>query len=231
MDEPVRRILVVDDEATYLRGLRAILTAKGYEVLTAQDGRSAIDLAARTGPDLILLDVRMPGLDGYATCRRIREFSTAPVIMLTALAETADKVKGLECGADDYVTKPFSPQELLARIVAVLRRAESAGSPEPEPSVRFGDLEINFAEQRVMVGADEVELTPTEYRLLCELARHAGQVLSSEHLLERVWGVGHEGEPRLVWRVIHDLRLKIERNPGAPHIETKAGSGYRLAND
>ncbi|CAG0946973.1 Transcriptional regulatory protein WalR [Anaerolineae bacterium] len=226
MNEKINRILVVDDEAIYIRGIRAILEAKGYDVLTAQDGQSGIDLAARENPDLILLDVKMPGLDGYTTCQRIREFSTAPVIMLTALAETKDKVKGLEQGADDYVTKPFSTQELLARVNAALRRTTTFGKPESKPALQVNDLQVNFAQQRVFVGEREVELTSTEYRLLCELVRNAGQVLSSEHLLEQVWGVGYEGETRLVWRVIHALRQKIDRDPQKPHIETRAGSGY-----
>jgi DNA-binding response OmpR family regulator len=232
MDTENISILVVDDEPKYVRGLHAILTASGCEVIAARDGRAAIDLAARERPDLILLDVRMPGLDGYEACRRIREFSTAPVIMLTARAETADKVKGLGVGADDYVTKPFSAEELLARVRAALRRVKRTGQTELQPTRQVGDLIVDFAQQRVFVGGKEVSLTVTEYRLLCELIRQAGHVLSPEYLLEKVWGVGYESEVRLVWRAIHRLREKIEPDPTNPrYVQTRAGSGYVLADE
>lgn len=224
------RILVVDDEPRYVRGIQANLEVKGYEVLIAYDGQSAVDLTAREQPDLILMDVRMPRLDGYEACRRLREFSTAPVIMLTAMAETADKVKGLQLGADDYITKPFGAEELIARVQAVLRRAAPAAAAQ---SVRrLGELSIDFARQQAYLGDREVKLTATEYRLLCEFMRQAGQVLSAEHLLERVWGLGSEGEDRLLWRAIHRLRQKIEPDPTNPqYLHTKPGGGYILAID
>ncbi len=227
------RILVVDDEPRYVRAIQVNLEASGYEVLTASDGRKTIELAASKELDLILLDVRMPGLNGYEACQRIREFSTVPIIMLTALADNADKVKGLDAGADDYVTKPFSADELLARVRAVLRRAELAESPEPRPSFQAGDLLVDFAQQRVFVRGSEVNLTPTEYRLLCELVKQAGRVLVPEYLLEKVWGVGYEGENRLLWQVVHRLRQKIERDPRDPqYIQTRPGTGYVfLASD
>ena len=226
------RVLVVDDEPKYVRGIQVILESKGYAVVTASNGQTAIDLAARENPDLVLLDVRMPGLSGHETCQRIREFSMVPVIMLTALAETADKVKGLEHGADDYVTKPFSTDELLARVGAVLRRVEASKKPEPVPVFLSGDLRVDFSRQRVFVGNQEVQLTHTEYRLLCELVKHVGQVLSPEYLLDKVWGLGYEGEDRLVWRALHRLRQKIERDPQNPHyIETRVGSGYVFTGD
>jgi DNA-binding response OmpR family regulator len=146
------RVLVVDDEPRYVWAIRANLEDVGYEVLTAGDGKRAVEVAASEEPDLVLLDVRMPEMDGYEVCRRIREFSTVPVIMLTALAEEADKVKGLDVGADDYVTKPFSAQELLARIRAALRRAEYVEGQRTEPVFRSGELEVDFAQQRVFVG-------------------------------------------------------------------------------
>jgi DNA-binding response OmpR family regulator len=232
MNPETNRILVVDDEPKYVRGIQVVLEAKGYTVLTAREGQTALALAAKENLQLILLDVRMPGIDGYETCRRIREFSTVPVIMLTALAETADKVKGLDSGADDYVTKPFSTEELLARVKAVLRRAEISDKPESLPTFQVGDLRVDLPQRCVFVGDVQVRLTSTEYRLLCELVRHAGQVLSSEYLLEAVWGVGYEGEDRLVWRSIHRLRQKIERDPQNPqYIETRPGNGYIFLKD
>ncbi len=224
------RILVADDEPRYLWAVRINLEARGYEVLTAGDGQEAVELAAREEPDLIILDIRMPNLDGYEACRRIREFSTVPVIMLTAMAEDGDKVKGLDIGADDYVTKPFSVEELLARTRAALRRAEFSSGQEMQPVFRAGVLQIDFARQRVFVREQEVGLTPTEYHLLCELARNAGRVLVPEYLLERVWGAGHEGEHQLVRQAIHRLRRKIEPDPKNPrYIQTRTGLGYVLA--
>ena len=228
----ISRILVVDDEPKYILGIQAILEASGYEVLTARDGQTAVNLAAHESPQLILLDVRMPGLDGYEACRRIREFSTVPVIMLTALAEVADKVKGLELGADDYITKPFSTAELIARVQAALRRPGVASSTEPQSVWQLGELLVDLAQQRVYVNEREITLTATEYRLLCELMRQAGHVLSLEHLLENVWGPGYEGEDRLVWREIHRLREKIEPDPHAPrYLQTRPGLGYILVAD
>lgn len=223
------RILVVDDEPRYVRAIQVNLEASGYEVLSARDGQTAIELAASAEPSLILLDVRMPGLDGYEVCRRIREFSTTPIVMLTALAESADKVRGLDIGADDYVTKPFSAEELLARVRAALRRVELVERRSASPIFQMGDLQVDFSKQRVFVGDQEVSLTPTEYRLLCELARQAGQVLVPEYLLEKVWGSESEADSHLVWQAIHRLRRKIERDPQNPqYIQTRPGIGYVL---
>jgi DNA-binding response OmpR family regulator len=223
-------ILVVDDEPRYIRAIQINLEASGYEVITARDGQTAIELAASEEPDLILLDIRMVGLDGYEVCRRIREFSVVPIIMLTALAEDADKVAGLDVGADDYVTKPFSADELLARVRAVLRRVELSERQDPSSTFQAGDLLVDLAQQRVFVRSQEVNLTPTEYRLLCELVRQAGRVLVPEYLLEKVWGMGYEGENRLLWQAVHRLRRKIERDPRNPqHIQTRPGIGYVFA--
>jgi DNA-binding response OmpR family regulator len=230
MNKDKARILVVDDEPRYVRAIQVNLQASGYEVLAARDGQTAIDLAASEAPDLILLDIRMPGLDGYEVCRRIREFSAVPIIMLTALAEDADKVKGLDTGADDYVTKPFSADELLARVRAALRRVELSERQEPHPTFQAGDLLVDFARQRVFVHGQEVNLTPTEYRLLYELVKQAGRVLVPEYLLEKVWGIGYEGENRLLWQAIHRLRRKIEPDPQNPqYIQTRPGIGYVFA--
>jgi DNA-binding response OmpR family regulator len=223
-------ILVVDDEPRYIRAIQINLEASGYEVINARDGQTAIELAASEKPDLILLDIRMVGLDGYEVCRRIREFSAVPIIMLTALAEDADKVAGLDVGADDYVTKPFSADELLARVRAVLRRVELSEQQHPSSTFQAGDLLVDLAQQRVFVRSQEVNLTPTEYRLLCELVRQAGRVLVPEYLLEKVWGMGYEGENRLLWQAVHRLRRKIERDPRNPqHIQTRPGIGYVFA--
>jgi two-component system KDP operon response regulator KdpE len=225
------RVLVVDDEPRYIQVAKVNLELRGYKVLAAHDGQTALSLVISQEPDLVLLDVRMPGLDGYQVCRRIREFSTVPIIMLTALAEDTDKVKGLDVGADDYVTKPFSIPELLARVRAVLRRVEVSERSGSQPSDVFegGGLRVELHQQRVYVDGQEVHLTPTEYRLLCELVRHAGRVLTLDYLLEKVWGIGYEGEEHLVRKVIYRLRQKIEPAPGAPqHILTKPGMGYLL---
>jgi two-component system KDP operon response regulator KdpE len=227
MDKSGVRILVVDDEPRYVRAIQVNLEASGYQVLTARDGQTALELAAREKPDLILLDIRMPGLDGYTACSRIREFSTAPIIMLSALADSPDKVKGLDTGADDYVTKPFSADELLARVRAALRRVELLERPELEPTFQADDLVVDFSQQRVFMSGQEIKLTSTEYRLLCELVKHAGRVLVPEYLLEKIWGGECVGDNRLLWQVIHRLRRKIEHDPQAPqYIQTRPGLGY-----
>lgn len=224
------RILVADDEPRYVRAIKFNLEASGYDVITAPDGETAVELAADHTPDLILLDVRMPRLDGFGACQRIREFSAVPIIMLTAMAEDADKVKGLDLGADDYVTKPFSAEELLARVRAALRRGRLSAQPDPSPAFQTGDLRIDYAQQRVSMAGQEVRLTPIEYRLLVELAQHAGRVLLPEYLLEKVWGTGYEGEVQLVWQAIHRLRQKLEPAPRAPrYIQNRPGIGYLLA--
>jgi DNA-binding response OmpR family regulator len=224
------RVLVVDDETRYLQVAKVNLELRGYQVLTASDGQMALSLVVSQEPDLVLLDVRMPGLDGYQVCQRIREFSKVPIIMLTAMAEDADKVRGLDVGADDYVTKPFSIPELLARVRAVLRRAQGSSDPMPAPILEAGDLRVDLGGRRAYVGDREIDLTPTEYGLLCELIRHAGRVLTPEYLLERVWGIGYEGEEHLVRKVIYRLRQKIEPIPGTPqYVLTRPGMGYLLA--
>jgi two-component system KDP operon response regulator KdpE len=227
MHKVKKRILVVDDEPKYIWAIQANLEDDGYETLTASDGQTALELAASESPDLILLDIRMPDLDGLEVCRRIREFSTVPIIMLTALAEEADKVKSLDVGADDYVTKPFSAQELLARVRSALRRVEFSEGQKSHPTFRTGDVLVDFVQQRVFVRDQEVNLTPTEYRLLCELVKQARRVLVSEYLLEKVWGLGYEGDDHLLRLAVHRLRRKIERDPRNPeYIETRPGIGY-----
>ncbi|MCP4538146.1 MAG: response regulator transcription factor [Chloroflexi bacterium] len=227
MNKGQTRILVVDDEHRYIRAVQINLTTRGYQVLAAQDGPTAIELVISEEPDLVILDIRMPGMDGYEVCRLIREFSNVPIIMLTAMAEDADKVKGLDMGADDYVTKPFSAKELVARVKAVLRRVEVSKQTDADPVFESGDLRVDFSQHRVFADDREVNLTPTEYRLLCELVQHTGRVLLPEYLLDQVWGTGYEGQHRLLRQAIHRLRRKIEPDPQSPqYIQTKSGVGY-----
>ena len=222
------RILIVDDEPKYASSLTAILKAGGYETLSASDGEMAVDAAEQHQPTLILLDVRMPKLDGYEACRQIREFSLAPIIMLTAMSQKADIVQGLEAGADDYLTKPFSADELLARVHAALRRA-GYSDPSEETPFQAGGLYVDYAGSRVFVDGEEIRLTRTEYSLLRELTRAAGRVVSTETILENVWGAGHEGECQLVQRVMNRLRMKIEPDKEEPRfILTRPGLGYMI---
>ncbi len=221
------RILVAEDEPRYVWAIRTNLEARNYEVLTASDGQQAVQLAADAQPDLVLLDIKMPVMNGYEVCRRIREFSTMPIIMITAMAEEADKVLGLDSGADDYVTKPFSVPELLARVRAALRRVEFTEGLPSDSSYEVGELRVDFGQQRVFVRGQEVALTPTEYRLLCELVKQPGRVLVPDYLTERVWGPEYEDGDRLIRQAIHRLRRKIEADPRHPeYVHTRPGLGY-----
>jgi two-component system KDP operon response regulator KdpE len=221
------RILVVDDERSYIRAVEINLEARGYQVLSAEDGQTAIDLVSSEAPDLVLLDLRMPGMDGFEVCRRIRDFTMVPVIMLTALAEDTDKVRGLDTGADDYITKPFSAEELVARVQAVLRRVRLSERRKPSSSFEAGGLQVDLTRRRVFVHGQEVHLTPTEYRLLHALIQQPGQVLVPRYLLEKVWGLGYADEHRLLRQAIHRLRHKIEDDPRNPqYIQNRPGHGY-----
>ena len=221
------RILVAEDEPRYIWAIQTNLEARGYEVLTASDGQQAVQLAADAQPDLVLLDIKMPILNGYEACRRIREFSTVPIIMITAMAEETNKVLGLDLGADDYVTKPFSVPELLARVRAALRRIEFAEGLPSDTSYVAGELRVNFGQQRVFVRGQEIELTRTEYRLLCELVKQPGRILMSNYLTERVWGPEYDEGDKLIRQAIHRLRRKIEADPRRPeYIRTRPGLGY-----
>ena len=227
------RILVVDDEPKMVRLVREILTAAGYEVLAACSGEQAIELVAKEQPDLVLLDILLSygSLDGYQTARRLREFTDVPVIMLTARARESDLLEGFEAGADDYITKPFSAKELLARLQAVLRRARVAAPLAGEALIECGDLHINLASRRVRVGEQEVHLTATEYSLLHELATHVDQVLLHEQLLTTVWGQEYRDDLDYLRSYIRYLRHKIEANPAEPKlILTVPGIGYMLVH-
>ena len=225
-------ILVVDDEARYVRWISLNLEGAGYRVLSAGDGASAIQQAAASSLDLILLDLGLPVLDGFTVCARIREFSDVPIIMLTARAEEQDKVRGLDSGADDYLVKPFGPPELLARVRAVLRRVPRGGAPAaPHAGARFqvGELEIDFSQHLVKLRGRPVDLSPTEYRLLAHLARHAGKVVVSDALLNAVWGPEYRDELQHVRLYVSRVRRKIEDDPEHPHyVLTRPGIGYML---
>ncbi len=221
-------VLVVDDERRYRELLEMNLVRRGYRVLQAANGLEALDQIEREVPDLVVLDLRLPDIDGYEVCRRIRESSSVPVIMLTARAEDHEKVRGLQAGADDYVTKPFSAEELLARVAAVLRRTE-ASRPAEAGTFDHGALHIDMARHLVTVSGREVDLTPTERALLLHLAANAGRVLVHEELLRRAWGPGYEGATELLHTAVRRLRRKIEDDPAAPeHVLTKRGLGYLI---
>lgn len=225
-----KRILIVDDEPRYLRLLEANLRTEGYEVATAQDGVQALDVFSAQPIDLVLLDVMMPRLDGFGVCQRLREFSNVPIVILTARGEEQDRVRGLDLGADDYLVKPFSATELLARVRAVLRRAHAP--TETTGQARFfahGDLKIDFARAEVWRGEEPVSLSATEYRLLLQFTHHVGKILTSEDLLTSVWGAEYKNDKEILWVSIARLRQKLEEDAHAPHhIVTRSGLGYLM---
>jgi DNA-binding response OmpR family regulator len=221
------RALVVDDEPPLVRLVRTYLEREGFEVAASGDGAEAVELARVLRPDVIVLDLMLPGLDGIEACRRIRAFSDAYIVMLTARAEELDKIVGLSTGADDYVTKPFSPGELVARIRAMLRRPRAAQGGDPPR--RFGDLLIDPAAREVTLAGTPVELTKLEFDLLEALSAQPRLVLSRSQLLERVWGTTWPGDEHLVEVHIANLRAKLGDVPGAArYIETVRGVGYRM---
>jgi two-component system, OmpR family, alkaline phosphatase synthesis response regulator PhoP len=233
----VTRILVVDDETALVELVRSYLEREQYEVLTAADGRTALELARAAEHDLVVLDIMLPELDGIEVCRQLRQFSDAYVIMLTARAEEIDKILGLTVGADDYLTKPFSPRELVARIKALLRRprqtaaALSPGSESPDDAPvpqRWDDLTIDEEQHEVTLRGQPVELTAREFALLLALARHPGRVFTRPQLLERVWEDAYYDE-HVVDVHVGNLRKKLEADPAHPHyLETVRGVGYRF---
>jgi DNA-binding response OmpR family regulator len=221
------KILVVDDEQLYRHLIKVNLESEGYEVNVAKDGEEALELVSARVPDLIILDVAMPRLDGFTTCERIRQFSDVPIIMLTARGEEQDRVRGLNVGADDYVLKPFSATELVARVRAVLRRSKHA---EPGLHNRFfshKNLRIDFARAEVWKDDRQIYLSATEYRLLIQFAQHTGRILTAEELLTAVWGESYREDKEILWVSIARLRQKLEDNPHSPqHIVTRSGLGY-----
>ena len=225
------RILVVDDERRMVGFIRLNLEQDGFEVIEAYNGTEALERLRDSLPDLILLDVMMPDIDGFEVLRMIREISQVPVIMLTAKGEEDDKVKGLELGADDYVTKPFSPRELVSRVKAVLRRGGTFEEDE-EGVIEVDDrLKIDFGRREVWVDDELVKLRPTEYRLLYHLLQNAGWVLTHDQILTKVWGYEYRDEPHYVRLYINYLRKKIEEDPSNPkYILTERGVGYRFVD-
>jgi DNA-binding response OmpR family regulator len=221
------RILTVEDDERIRTAVRMALEDEGWEVVEAESGEDAVEVFAATPADVVLIDLMLPGMDGFELCRSIRRTSDVPIVMVTARADTHDVVAGLEAGADDYVTKPFQPKELSARIRALLRRARPA---EPgRAHLRFGDLEVIPDEGVVRLADEEVHLTKTEFRLLCELASAPGRVFSREQLLERVWGYDYFGDGRLVDVHVRRLRTKVEGDAANPrHVVTVRGLGYKL---
>jgi two-component system KDP operon response regulator KdpE len=225
-----RRILVVDDEERMVRFIRMNLEHDGYQVAEALNGKQAID-KLRDTPDLVLLDVMMPDIDGFEVLGTIRQVSSVPVIMLTAKGEEDDRVRGLELGADDYVTKPFSPRELVSRVKAVLRRTEGATGSMHGLIEVDERLRIDFDRREIWLEGKLVKLRPTEYRLLFHLVQNAGWVVSHDQLLQKVWGYEYRDEPHYVRLYINYLRQKLEKDPGDPkYILTERGVGYRFVD-
>jgi len=225
-------ILLVEDDERIRTSMRLALEDEGYELTEAGSGEEALELYAQnpvqTAFDLLIVDIMLPGMDGFACCRELRRQSSVPIIMVTARTDTHDVVAGLEAGADDYVTKPFEPKELAARIRALLRRARAAETGAA--ALVFGDIEIEPDAGVVRLAGEEVHLTRTEFLLLCELAANVGKVLSREQLLERVWSYDYFGDGRLVDVHVRRLRTKVEPDPANPrHVLTVRGLGYKLA--
>lgn len=223
------RILLVEDDRRVRRATALALADEGYEVLEAHDGEEGLSLLTARRPDLVLLDVMLPGLDGFEVCRQIRKSSDVPIIFVTARSDTVDVVVGLESGGDDYITKPFAARELIARVRALLRRMRS----DPRPSrVTFGSLEIDEAGGRVRKNGTPVPLTKTEFKLLTCLAERPNQVFSREALLENVWGYDYLGDSRIVDVHVRRLRAKIEDDPASPvFVQTVRGLGYKLSSE
>ncbi len=220
------RILLVEDDERIRASLRLALEDEGYELQEAASGEAALERFAEQPADVVLIDLMLPGIDGFECCRQLRRVSAVPVVMVTARTDTHDVVAGLEAGADDYVTKPFVAKELSARIRALLRRARSSDQPV---TLAFGDVEVRPEEGTVRRATEEIHCTRTEFRLLCELVANPGKVLSREQLLDRVWGYDYFGDGRLVDVHVRRLRTKIETDPANPrHILTVRGMGYKL---
>jgi DNA-binding response OmpR family regulator len=226
-------ILTADDDPQLLRLVARNLQFEDYDVLTASDGQQALEQIEQHAPDLVLLDVMMPKMDGFSVCQRVREFSSVPIIIVTARGQDQDKIRGLDLGADDYLTKPFSVDELLARVRAVLRRTQFSAIERTQAmrtTTTIGELKIDYAQHLVTMGEREIILTPTEYRILAHLAQNAGRVVTQDLLLEYVWGAEYVGEGHMLQVNINRLRRKLEPDAAHPrYILTKVGIGYLLA--
>src|SRR5947199_3505357 len=232
---PVKKTTIVaaDDDPQLLRLMMRNLQFEGYEVIPASNGQQALEEIEEQVPDLVLLDVMMPRMDGFTVCYRVLEFSSVPIIIITARGQDQDKVRGLDLGADDYLTKPFSVDELLARVRAVLRRSQFTSREQSQglrATTATGNLEIDYSQHQVMLNGREIALTPTEYRIIAYLAQNVGRVVTQDLLLEHVWGSEYLGESHMLQVNINRLRHKIERDPTHPlYILTKVGIGYLLA--
>ncbi|MCD4801712.1 MAG: response regulator transcription factor [Anaerolineales bacterium] len=225
------KILVVDDEKRMVRFIQLNLEQDGFQVLTAYNGAEALEQVRTQLPDLILLDIMMPDISGFEVLKRIREVNSVPVIMLTAKGEEDDRIQGLELGADDYITKPFSPREMVSRIRAVLRRTRSFKEDQVDLIKVDDRLTIDFSRREVWVEDKIVDLRPTEYRLLYHLVKNAGWVNTHEQLLSKVWGFEYQDEPHYVRLYVNYLRKKLEKDPSNPqYILTERGVGYRFVN-
>ncbi len=225
----MRTVLVVDDELKITRLVRDYLTEAGYSVLTASDGPGAVAVARQAKPDLIILDLGLPGMDGLDVTRAVRRYAATPIIILTARSDESDRVVGLELGADDYIVKPFSPKELVARVRAVLRRVD--GGPDAAEVVRAGGLTIDVPKMRVEVGGRPVQLTPTEFQLVLTMAREPGRVFTRSQLLDAVHGVAFDSYERAVDAHVKNIRRKLEPDPRRPrYLLTVHGVGYRFAD-
>ncbi|WP_462419881.1 response regulator transcription factor [Salinicoccus sp. Marseille-QA3877] len=226
----MRTVLVVDDEPSIVTLLKFNLEQAGYNVLTAEDGRKGLDTALKEKPDLIVLDLMLPGMDGMDVCKTLRqEKVNTPILMLTAKDDEFDKILGLELGADDYLTKPFSPREVVARVKAILRRSQFEDVEQSEQVIKIGDLEIHLERYDVFFKGEQLVLTPKEFELLLYLANHRGKVLSRDQLLNGVWDFQYDGDTRIVDVHISHLREKIETDTKKPiYIRTIRGFGYKL---
>ena len=234
MTEPAipTRVLIVEDDPNIVDLIRANLAVRGFDTLVSFDGSKALTLLETEEPDMVLLDLMLPEVDGFELCRQIRERSNVAIIVVSARGGERDKVTALNMGADDYMTKPFSIEELLARITATLRRTRPAVAPESAPTlITIGDLTLDLAAQQVTRGGQPVHLTPTEFALLRELAVNRGKLLTHAHLLRRVWGHGYETETEYVRVYVRRLRAKLETDGGVPIILTQPRAGYRIASD
>jgi two-component system alkaline phosphatase synthesis response regulator PhoP len=228
----MKTILVVDDEAPIVQIAQDFLEHAGFKVLTASNGRSALDQAKQAQPDLIVLDLGLPDLDGLDVTRNLRRVSDTPIIMLTARGEESDKLVGLELGADDYITKPFSPKELVARVRVVLRRVEASAARSADEILRTGDLTLDLPRMKVQVGQQEVELTATEFQLLAKLAGQPGRIFTRAQLLDAIHGVAFESYERAIDAHIKNIRRKIEPDSRQPrYILTVYGMGYKFVDE
>lgn len=224
-------VLVVEDELPIRRFLRPAVEAAGWRLIEAETGQRGLLEASQNGPDVIILDLGLPDIDGIEVVRRVREWSSVPIIILSARGQEKDKIIALDAGADDYVQKPFNVGELIARIRVALRHAASQAKPAADPTIVAGDITIDLHRRVVTKGGQEVHLTPLEYKLLTTLARHAGMVMTQRQLLREVWGPGHAEDSTYLRMFVRQLRLKLESKPTQPkHLQTEVGVGYRFVS-